>query len=568
MTEFFDLDLNSLRLTTQGNVNIIDNDNFSNCWDKPEGWLVRDPQSSGVHVLRVLRFLWANIWIGGGGHFQLEAWRPTLRSTSSQTPPSPLIKMGPGTMVYNPPYNSGRWPASDSAMIVRDGTLALAGPGVPYMFTDQVQELLKIGGQYGGQDYPPGTVPPASWSPFPIPVVPPVKSPRVVIQADNVIPPGKVVRMGSNSVLRFEAPEPISFLGTVVSDTPGATTRIECAPEPTEAVAFDASSLGQFLGTFRIERGVARLQGAPNAAASFSLAAPTFPYEAVLELKVPGAQYGFASEVSGLGRVVKWGAQALLFSSDTSGFTGDFVIEEGHLVLMPGAAGPLLRNAVTVDGPTSVLNQQASNAVADNTVVSLDDSGKWLLNGRSDTISRLKLFNNARLELGGGTLTLGGGVLTVFHTPGGATTATVAGPGTLASAVPLAVDSSDSLAPIGLDIQATLAAPSVLFAGLGTVRLAGSGAAGPSITVQSGAVRLARTGVNAATGAVTIGDPGHGLPWTPDAAVVLGASDQLPDNKAVTMNVRGSFDLNGFTDTIGGLVVSGDGPFGVGAGTG
>lgn len=554
--------LRSLRIATRGDLTIID----PYLGMMPDEWLIRDAQCSGTHSLSAQWFQPDAAWIGGTGSMVIDSARLQYVGNSSNTT---FTKSGPGVLVFDPSptrYVEGKVFASICQ--VYDGTMVLRGAGLPYLIgASNFGDVIRIGTRYGGTTLPPTSVPLTPWTVIDL-SQPPTPNPRVLVQADNVVPPGKRVRMGAPSTLRFEAPEPISFLGSVVSDDPGPSTRIECAQQLFEAVTFDVSSLTQFLGTFRVERGVARLQGAPNVAAAFSLAAPEFTHEAILELKVPGPQYTFSSDVTGLGRVLKWGPGTLTFASDTTGFTGDFFVEEGMLVLPPTAPADALRNAVSVEGPTSVLSQQADDAVADNTYVLLDDSGRWLLNGRSDTISRLQLVNNARLELAGGTLTLGGGVLQTFHTPGGTTTATVAGPGTLVSAVPLALETSNSQAPIDLDIQARLTGSPVLFTGPATVRLGGSAAGASAITVQDGELRLNRTGVDAATGALTIGNPAHGFPFVPDASVVLEAADQLPDGKTLTMNVRASLNLNGFTDTIGGLAVSGDGPFSIGAGTG
>jgi autotransporter-associated beta strand protein len=544
----------SLRITTRGDLTIVGRGNFG-----PTEWLIRDPQASGTHVIDGYAFAF-NTWIGGSGSLMLNAGAGGQR----------LTKSGPGTLILNPSdYSSNGsrkfawWPGVN----IYDGTLALWGTGEQYLISSD-GEAIRIGAEYGGVDYPPSSIPPASWSPFSIPPVPPVKQPRALIQADNVVAPGDIVKMGHNSTLQFEAPDPISFLGSVVSDVIGNDNTIVCKGQTLEAVTFAPSSLDSFRGTFRIEGGAARLQAPPNGLVAFNLAAPAFPTEAVLELKVTDAPYSFANSISGLGRVLKWGSQSLTFSATTSGFAGDFVIQEGQLTLPSNAQADTLRNAVVVNGPASILNQQANNAIADNTLVSLDDSARWLLNGRTDTIARLKLVNNARLELAGGTLTLADGTLDIVHTPGASTSAIIQGPGTLASTAPLTIDTYFSQAPYALDIQATLSAPSVLLTGLGTVRLGGSGAAGPGITVQGGELRLRRTNVAATAGAITIGDASSGLPVAPFASVVLEAADQLPDNRALTMNRQGSLNLNGFTDTIGALIVNGSGPFTIDANAG
>lgn len=562
LVETMNLDsLVSLRLTTQGDLTILGNNSsygvkpFRNSLAGGQSkWIVRDPQCTGTHTIALdtQTFGWKNFWVAGDGQLRLES----LLHSSEQNPEA-MIKMGPGTLVYNPtPSTVSSAPQCTIPLIVRDGTLALWGPGA----TPMISQDISIGAAYGGQEYPPSSIPPASWSPFNIPPTPPIAAPRVLIQADNVLEFNLPVHMGFNSTLQFEAPEPMSFLGRALSEAPGNGTKIVCNQQVFEAVSFQSDALDAFLGRFEVRSGIARLYGTPNSNATFVLGAPTFPYEAILEFGESTPYYSFGNSISGFGRVSKYGSGTLGFSADTTNFTGDFLFQGGETLIPSTAPASTLRNNVTVSGPSSILNQNIDNAVHAAATVKLDDSGTWRLNGRANSISRLSLVNNANLQLGGGSVNVTGGSIQTTISPGFANTARIAGAGTLSSPVPIMFDTFRGSGAADLDISAAVTAPSLTFTGPGFVRLSGTGAGAPPFTVLQGAVRLQRTGANNSTGTATIGNAAG--PAT-DAAVILDANDQLSDIATVTLTNRAEFNLNGFSDVIGGLGVTGPGPFSI-----
>ncbi len=107
-----------------------------------------------------------------------------------------------------------------------------------------------------------------------------------------------------------------------------------------------------------------------------------------------------------------------------------------------------------------------------------------------------------------------------------------------------------------LELQGSLGGgASIHKVGTGTVSFTGAIANTifGTIFVDGGTLALGNTGGNATNAAVVVGD-GVG-PGTDELRLL--APNQLNDNRSVTVNVNGLFNLNGFNDTIGG---AGNGP--------
>ncbi len=112
-----------------------------------------------------------------------------------------------------------------------------------------------------------------------------------------------------------------------------------------------------------------------------------------------------------------------------------------------------------------------------------------------------------------------------------------------------------------LIVSAAFKSGSIIKTGAGELFLNGNTANNAlNLTVNGGTVILNQPATTGAIGGLVIGD-GVGTD-----IVRLGGNNQVSDSNLVTVESSGTFDLNGFSDTIGGLVVAG-GQLTTGAGT-
>ncbi|MDY3559430.1 Ig-like domain repeat protein [Gemmata sp. JC673] len=168
----------------------------------------------------------------------------------------------------------------------------------------------------------------------------------------------------------------------------------------------------------------------------------------------------------------------------------------------------------------------------------------------------------AILSLDGGAngLTVTGEALSISGSNGFSTSTIRAGVGANVWAGPINfIDNQgaplnvEALAGATLELRGSLGGAAAIHkVGAGTVSFTGTTAntLTGTIYIDSGVLALGNTGGNATNGAVVVGDgAGSGT----DQLRLL-AANQLADNKSVTVNSTGLFDLNGFSETIGGAI--------------
>ena len=200
--------------------------------------------------------------------------------------------------------------------------------------------------------------------------------------------------------------------------------------------------------------------------------------------------------------------------ASSSTYTGKTTVQAGTLTL----AGTLASTAIDLTGGN--LTTESGNAIDDNAVITLSSANSTLTIGGSDTIGYF-----------------------------GGTTGNISITGTLTTGTALDSSFAGVLAGNG----------SLIKQGAGTLTLSGATANTYSgtTTINNGTVVLQKTaGVNAIAGTPTINSGG---------TLKLGAGDQFAgDTTFLTINSGGTFDMNGFNDT---LALQGAGTIKLGSGT-
>jgi autotransporter-associated beta strand protein len=153
-------------------------------------------------------------------------------------------------------------------------------------------------------------------------------------------------------------------------------------------------------------------------------------------------------------------------------------------------------------------------------------------------------ISGAGYSLGGNPLTLTGSLQSTYNT------------GSSVNAIDMAIAGGSVVSAPGgtLDLSGTLTGSGGLnLSGGGTLALTGSAANAYSgaTVVTSGTLVLAKQGAQAIPGDLTIGDG-----WGTDLVRALG-DNQISDASTVTINNTGQLDLNGHSDAIGGLHMTG-----------
>ncbi len=540
----------TMQFTTRGDVYLAAADVGSpivKCRD----WFVRWPTCTGNLTVTVDVFT-DSLWLGGSGEV-------IFRSALSQWGGGAVTKSGNATVVIDPqPLINA--PVFGTDFNVRRGALIIRGNEGGAIFSNDLQEPmeLRLGTEFGGQDSFPTGIPYPSWEVVDLNPNPITVNPVVYIQRNNVIPDYSSLRLGASGTAVFDAPGPINFEGNIVSHAPGLGLVVQGGAF-TSFTTFADNVLNNFTGPIRIDAGTLRTP-TPNPLSPIVLNSPRNSTDAVLDIQVASGTQSFQSTYSGFGQLAKSGNGTLNLVDPAPAFTGDYRVIAGTLGTSATPNSAVLKNSVTVSGGT-LLNRAAEN-IDDATTMRLS-GGVWDLNGFTETVSQLLISGGSSVALDGGTLRLAGNLLA---SPGPSSTGSVVGPGTLhfTGTSPRTIDVGTTTAPVGLDISATVSGAPIVITGQGVAQFSGAFTS-PSLEIRTGTARLNIPAAGAKPAAVTVG---YADPFNPDAPMPnleLGRNDQLSDTASVSLVNRAIVNLHGFSDTIGGLVVNGAGPFAVGA---
>jgi autotransporter-associated beta strand protein len=276
-----------------------------------------------------------------------------------------------------------------------------------------------------------------------------------------------------------------------------------------------------------------------------------------------------------LGFFIKKGAGQMRLTGSTAvpfpfGDRPDVIIEEGTLVLAKTAVDVGIPGDVTVGtfgGPSATLRLAANDQISAHVFGDVILRGTFDLAGFSDTINDLQLLVGATLNTGGGTLNArnlilyentlnpASGLVTINGSITGFA-ALIAGNVNI-TAPNLSVNVLDGAAATDFEIDRPLGGATLTKIGAGTLLLSGLPNTYTGATTVSGGVLL--LGKPAIDGAV------QGDLTVNNATVRLAGSEQIAPSGAVTLN-SSTLDLNGLTETIGNLSLSG-GAVTTGAGT-
>lgn len=532
--EDYSLDLRSLQFTTRGDATIRGAGvlSLSDC-------LLRWPDATGTLTLEEAVET-SRLWLGGSGEVVMWAL--------FSTPGTPIIKSGPGRLVLDP---RGVYSPFTDPLVVYSGDVVLRGTGERAMF---YQDGMMIGREFGGEAGIPTTVSYPGWESVPASI--PNPAPVVHVQRSRIISETGVAqtRFGAEGTLVLDPSEAISFEGNLVSNSPGDGL-VVCAAPPSTVV--DLGPAHGFSGTYRLDSGTLRTSPT-NGGAQIVFNSMTAPADATLDVVVPTSTTGFHTPYSGHGHFAKSGAGRLELNVPVNAtFTGTYAINEGVLATSMVAGQTVLRNSVDVNGGN--LQSLASENIDDATEVAV--GVRWFLSGATETIGNLVMNASGTVPLGGGTLRLNGDLSV---NPFGNSTATITRPGTLffTGTTAKTIDIAGTGPTPLLDISATVAGAPIAVTGTGMVQFSGAFTS-PSLTVRSGTARLNMPTGAVRPGAITVGFVDPLNPSAPAARLELAAPDQIPDTMMLQMVNRAEVDLRGLPEQIGGLNVTGAGPFSI-----
>ena len=278
-----------------------------------------------------------------------------------------------------------------------------------------------------------------------------------------------------------------------------------------------------------------------------------------------GGHYG-VTKIAG-GTLVYGSAQANTYTNTTT-------VVQGELDLNSGAANRAIGGDLYIGNGSSGLatvKYMGSRQLPTTTNVTVANSAATLnLNGFSDSINHLTVTGGlvslpagsnltaAGLTMTGGDINTGTG--STFTLSGDATIndsalgLTIDGTGTLELGTGTPTFTINATTPrVGLDIAIPIDGSAGLNQAGGVMEFGAAAADTDSgtVTVNAGTLLLSAPGGAAVAGPLVVG-------LGSDTAVVQEtAADQIDDGSDVTVNANGTFDLNGQSDTIGSLTVSG-----------
>lgn len=239
--------------------------------------------------------------------------------------------------------------------------------------------------------------------------------------------------------------------------------------------------------------------------------------------------------LSGSGNLVKEGVGGdLVLSANNSAFTGGIFVNDGTLrATSDQALGATTRGTTVTAGGTVALGSLAAGpslTIAEGFDLAGEGANRTgALRNAANTntmTGAVTLSSSARIASDAGTLALAGGV------SGNGTALTLAGAGNIDVASGLALGSG-----------------ALTKEGSGVVTFSGSAANTSTgrTTVNGGTLVLAKSGAQAIAGDLVIGGAGG------TATVRLENSHQIADTSTVTLGQGGVFQVNGKTETVGGL---------------
>ena len=284
---------------------------------------------------------------------------------------------------------------------------------------------------------------------------------------------------------------------------------------------------------------------------------------------LPPSRMFIIASISGSDGLTKLGDGTLRLDGPTANtLTGTTTINEGMLVLEKNTAGTtaLNGNIVVGDGlggpDADILRLEQDHQIvqAFAETVTVNSSGLFDLNGRTETISSLQL-NAGRVA--GGTIGIPAGLNSSAQSTSSQINSNV---DLLGSTTLFMVN--DGTAGDDLLLTGVLQNGTFSKIGPGTLKLAGGTANTATLSqIIDGTVILEKTaGVNALSSAMVIVSDGTGAPQS-DILRYGANNNQLPDSIEVRVQSAGLFDLNGRSDAIGTLRLNGSGIVQTGAGT-
>lgn len=250
----------------------------------------------------------------------------------------------------------------------------------------------------------------------------------------------------------------------------------------------------------------------------------------------------FNGVITGNLALTKAGAGSLTLSGTAANtYTGVTTLNAGTLLLGKTAGVSAVGGAVTIgdSSGTDTLRLLASDQIPDTAVVTINaggsgNSGKFELNGFSETVAGISATNSFA-------------VIQNAEAPGApqaTSTLTINNTANFDFAGIIRDKSSGSAAVVTLVKNGT-----------GTQTFSGTNANSYSgtTTINAGTLQLGKSaGVTAVAGAITVGDSAG------TDTLRLLASNQIADTSVMTINAGGSgnsgkFELNGFSETVGGI---------------
>ena len=265
-----------------------------------------------------------------------------------------------------------------------------------------------------------------------------------------------------------------------------------------------------------------------------------------------------SEDIAGRG-LTKAGTGSLRLGGANS-YTGTTTVNAGSIE-MQGIAISIPGNLVIGDGvgvdTVSYFSSATDEKIANTSAVTLNSSGTLALDAHIETIGSLT-FNGGAVTATTGTLVLGGDVTSNPSTSGALISATLGLGG-----VTRIFNVADGGALNDLDLQGIVSNGSITKTGAGRLRLGGAAANAftGTTTVNDGTLVFAKSVADGTiAGPLVIGDASGA------DVVRLEADEQIANAAALTFNSAGLFDLNGFSETVGALAMTG-GAITTGAGT-
>ncbi len=264
--------------------------------------------------------------------------------------------------------------------------------------------------------------------------------------------------------------------------------------------------------------------------------------------------------------ITKAGLSTLEFSgTQDNTYTGDTTVTGGLLYLNKTAGKNSIAGGTLIVGDSlnaDMVKLGQNEQIKDSGVdVTINPAGQFLLNGKTETIGGVITFAGGVATVGTGNLKIAGDV---DATAGITLSTSGAGAVTLTGGVDhtFTVAASKTLAVIGT-IAGASASDNLVKDGDGTLNLSGTTANTYTGTteVDRGILLLTKkAGVNAVPANLTVGGAGN------TAEVRHGSADQVADTGTVSVGAQGTLNLNGYSDTLGGLLTLADGTVSTGVG--